>query len=479
MSSQWSWILVLAGLLAAMLSASGSQALRDFSRRQLEIYLRRRRRRDLFGEILTGHDHLAVVADTAFILSLSAVLLTLGLLWAAGGLAAGGLDAGGLAAGGLDAGGLDAGGLDAGGLDAGGQGGAGPGMFRLPLAVQLAGMALVAVGLLNWIPAAITRFWSAPFLFYTWWLWKVLAAVLFPLTWCGEVAESFLGRLGGKLEDEPDDEEAFEDEIRTMVSAGQREGLLEADAREMIEGVMELADTVVSDIMTPRSNVDALSIQLPWNEVLRFVVQVGRTRIPVYDGSLDNILGILYVKDLLEEFSREDPAHRRPLRRLLRPAWFVPTAKAVDDLLRDFLETRNHMAIVVDEYRSVAGVVTIEDALEEIVGEITDESDRDHEDGIWQLNDSTAEALGRTHLEELNERLGLNLPEPEEFDTVGGLVMRQLNAIPRDGDSIVAGNVRITVLKSNRRRVERVRLETLTDAGRDELRHGPQYEQAQ
>ncbi len=442
MTISWGVALLVGGLLLAALAASGSHVLREFSRRQLEILCRRRRRRDLFSEILTGHDRLAGVADTTYLVAATVSLLGLG------GTLLGAATADGAAVGGAA--------VDGAAVD-------GP-RYLTVLGVG----ALLALAAFNWIPASIARFWSAPFLFYTWTFWKLLGAALYPLTLLGMLVESLMGRLGGKLDDEPDDEDAFEDEIRTMVTAGQREGLLDTEARDMIEGVMELGDTDVSDIMTPRSLVDALDVDLPWTEVLRFVVEVGRTRIPVYEGSLDNVLGILYVKDLLDEFSKEDPETRLPLRRLLRAAWFVPTAKAVDDLLRDFLETRNHMAIVVDEYRSVAGVVTIEDALEEIVGKINDESDEEEEDEIQQLDDSTAEAWGHVHLEDLNERLGLNLPEPDELDTIGGLVVRQLNAIPQDGDSIVSGNTRITVLKASRRRVDRVRLEALSRPGRSE-----------
>jgi CBS domain containing-hemolysin-like protein len=422
--------LVIGGMCLAALAASGSLVLREFSRRQLEIYCRRRRRRDRFGEILASHDHLA---ESASMIQVAAGTVAL--------LAVGGLLPRLLSAAVHDS------------------------WYQLGLVLLLAVMLMIA--LFNWIPQGLARFWSAPFLFHTWTFWKLLAVATFPLTWLGGLVESLFGRLCGQLVEEPDDEEAFEDEIRTMVTVGQREGLLEADAREMIESVMELSDQDVSDIMTPRAQVDALDATLPWPDILRFVVEVGRTRIPVYEGSLDNIVGILYVKDLLLEFAKGQREPWRPLADLLRKAWFVPTSKKVDELLRDFLDIRNHMAIVLDEYRSVAGVVTIEDALEEIVGEIVDESDKDEEEEILQLDESTAEALGHTHLDEINERLGLNLPEPEELDTIGGLVVRQLNSIPRDGDSIVAGNTRITVLKANRRRVQRVRLESLREPQRD------------
>ena len=173
----------------------------------------------------------------------------------------------------------------------------------------------------------------------------------------------------------------------SVVTEGLHDGVLEKEEREMIEGVMELGDTDVLSIMTPRSNLDALDISVGWDDMQELVVTAGRTRIPVYEGALDNVIGILYVKDLLKELAISPSKPRKKLRELLRKPWFVPTAKPLDELLQEFLRTRNHLAVVVDEYMSVAGVVTIEDVLEEIVGEIVDESDYDEIDAFKQIND--------------------------------------------------------------------------------------------
>jgi CBS domain containing-hemolysin-like protein len=215
--------------------------------------------------------------------------------------------------------------------------------------------------------------------------------------------------------------------------------------------------------MTPRSQVDALDIELSWSEALNFVVDVGRTRIPVYEHTLDHVVGILFVKDLLAEISKNTDAPRPPWRDLLRAPWFVPESKAVDDLLREFRRTRSHMAIVVDEYRAVAGVVTIEDALEEIVGEIADESDKEEELDLVRINDSTIEVDGRIHIDELNEQFGLQLHNAEDFDTIAGFVTNAVGKIPMAGDVICEDAVRLTVLKATPRRVARVRLEMLPE----------------
>jgi CBS domain containing-hemolysin-like protein len=213
--------------------------------------------------------------------------------------------------------------------------------------------------------------------------------------------------------------------------------------------------------------MDAIDVDLSWPEVLDSVIRVRRTRIPVYENTMDNVIGVLYVKDLLPELARQGKQPSAPLRDLLRPPWFVPMTNAVDEMLKEFLRTRSHLAIVVDEYRAVAGVVTIEDVLEEIVGEIVDEYDQDVEEEVRQVAPTTYEAAGRTHLDELNERFGVGLPEPDDCDTIGGFVITLLGRIPRAGESVVYHDLRITVLQSTRRRIDRVRLERLAAPDRE------------
>ena len=283
---------------------------------------------------------------------------------------------------------------------------------------------------------------------------------MWPISAVTQFVEEFLRRLAARSEDEEDEEEAFEDEVLAIVTEGLHDGHLEADAREMIEGIMELGDADVADVMTPRSEIDALEVGMSWEAALKFVIEVGHTRIPVYQEKLDNVLGILFVKDLLSELSKVDHATRRPLQKLLREAWSVPTTRKLDDLLRDFLKTRNHLAIVVDEFTAVAGIVTIEDVIEEIVGEIVDETDQEQIGEIHAIDDTTVEILGRAHLTEINEQLGIDLPEPDDFDTIGGLVTSRLGHIPLVGETVDVDGVHITVVEASPRRVERVKLKT-------------------
>ncbi len=415
----------LVGLVLTALGAAGTKVLYEFSRHDLELYCRRRNQRDLFDEILDRHEDFAIAAETLQIVGSVVLVLCVGQWF----------------------------------LPAGAEG---PTDARHMAVVAGASIVILLV-LIVWIPWAIVHVWSAPFLFHTWRIWTAVAWLLWPLTLGVKLMHVIVRRLAGHHQTHEEEEEAFEDEIRTIVTAGLRDGLLEADAREMIEGVMELGDVDVSEIMTPRSEVDALDVELSWPEMLKFVTKVGRTRLPVYEGSLDHVIGILFVKDLLAELSKDASIPRSSLRELLRKPWFVPESKAVDDLLREFRRTRSHMAIVVDEYRAVAGVITIEDALEEIVGEIADESDTEEELELIRIDENTLEVDGRVHIDELNEQYGLRLPDPDEFDTIAGFVVNKLGRIPKAGEVVYQDGVRFTVLKATIRRVERMRLELLED----------------
>lgn len=270
-----------------------------------------------------------------------------------------------------------------------------------------------------------------------------------------------LRRLDGP-QTEPTEEEALEDEILSIVAEGEHDGLLEADVREMIEGVIELDDTDVADIMTPRSEMDAIPIDTDWKQIVEFVIQVGRTRIPVFGKNLDDIIGVLYAKDLLAALSSSDPSARK-LEGILREARKVPRSTRLDELLQMFLQNRNHLAIVVDEFMHVVGLVTIEDVLEEIVGEIVDEHDQEEVGEIRHLSEHVAEVHARAHLHEVNEALGTQFPEDGDCDTLGGFVLSQLCRIPEPGEVVEWQDVRLIVLEANRRRVERIRLERHTE----------------
>ena len=419
--SAWLFWSSLSTLILAGLAATATKVLQGFSRSGLEQYCRRRQRDDVFDQILNRHESLALGSETVQLLAVTGFLICAA-WWSI--------------------------------VD-----------LNQATAQQIIAALLVnAVFLLTsciWIPRAVVQLWSAPFLYRSWRVWLVVGHIVWPLTVGVGIADEFFRRLAGKPDQEEDEEEAFENEIRTIVTAGMRDGLLEEDAREMIEGVIELGDVDVSDIMTPRSEVDAIDADLSVREIIDFVIEVGRTRIPVYRRTKNEVIGILYAKDLLARMAQEKDPEQIDIRELVREPWSVPKTKPVDDLLQDFLRNRNHMAIVVDEYEALEGVVTIEDALEEIVGEITDEYDKDVEQPYVRVNSNTVDATARMHLDELNEELGLNLPEPDDHDTIAGYMISRLGYLPKEGESVVAEGLRLTVLSSSRRRIERIRIEIL------------------
>lgn len=250
-----------------------------------------------------------------------------------------------------------------------------------------------------------------------------------------------------------------EDEIRAYVDAGEEEGALEADEADMIYGILDLEKKRVHEIMVPRTDMVALETDAPFQEGLDLVIRHGYSRIPLFQDSLDNVTGILYAKDLLKQLA----SGKRPqsIGELAKEPIFVPESKRVDELLQELQQKRVHMAIVVDEYGGTAGLVTIEDLLEEIVGEIQDEYDRE-EPQIERVSDGEAILDGRVSIGELNELFDIEIPA-EEFDTVGGLVIHQLGKMPTMGDSVEWDNLSLEVLSTVGRRIKQVKVTKLPE----------------
>lgn len=229
--------------------------------------------------------------------------------------------------------------------------------------------------------------------------------------------------------------------IETLADAEERE-LIGPESRAMLEGVIRMADMTAGDVMVAAPRMDLLDINAPYDELLGLVIETGHSRFPVHDGERDNIIGILLAKDLL----KVQRAPELSLRTLLRPAVFVPESKGLNELLRDFRSNRNHLAIVIDEFGNTAGLITIEDVLEEIVGEIEDEFDeQDAHSGIVTLADGTHRVAGDADVSAVNEAFGVHLPE-EEFDTIGGLVADQLGRVPRRGEAVEVQGLRFAVM---------------------------------
>jgi magnesium and cobalt transporter len=229
--------------------------------------------------------------------------------------------------------------------------------------------------------------------------------------------------------------------IETLANAEQRE-LIEPESRMMLEGVIRMADMIAGDVMVATPRMDLLDIAAPYDELLAVVIDTGHSRFPLFEGQRDNIIGILMAKDLL----KLQRAPELNLRTLLRPAVFVPESKRLNELLRDFRSNRNHLAIVIDEFGNTAGLITIEDVLEEIVGEIEDEFDEaDGDSGIYTLADGSHRVAGDVPIGSVNEAFGTAFPEAG-FDTIGGLVAHESGRVPRRGEAVEMGGLRFVVM---------------------------------
>ena len=320
-------------------------------------------------------------------------------------------------------------------------------------------IAFLIVACTVWIPWAVAKIGAEHFLYFTWRWWWTVSIAFWPLLVGGRLVGTIFERASGTEDEDEDEEDAFEEEILSILSEAENDGVVEAERADMIEGVMDLDDHDLTKVMTPRSRIDALDVSSSWEEMLKFAVDSGRTRIPVFEEKIDNILGILFVKDLLKESLRNE-SKRRSLRKLLRDPILAPDTTKLDEMLKTFLAGRMHMAVVTDEYGGLAGVVTIEDVIEEIVGEIEDETDNSRPQPFKFINKNEAEVAAELPIDELNEKLGLALPEEEEYSTIGGLLMAQNNRIPRVGHEVEVDGVKFVILEANRRSIRRVRVVT-------------------
>lgn len=275
------------------------------------------------------------------------------------------------------------------------------------------------------------------------------AVILSPIT----VVLRHLGHSAVPAGTAPESIFLSEDGLRFLLNVTDEESVIEDEEKEMIASIFEFSDKLVREVMVPRIDVVSVPVEMPILETLDIILKAGHSRIPVYKNSVDNIVGILYAKDLLR-FLR-DGRTDTPLGKILRPAYFIPESKKVDELLQELQLRKVHMAVVVDEYGGTAGLVTIEDLLEEIVGEIQDEYDAE-EPTVETVNEHEYLFDARVPLDEANKLLGVELPS-EGGDTLGGFIYSQLGKVPAVGDRVEFENVTIQVLSVTGRRIKQVR----------------------
>jgi magnesium and cobalt transporter len=271
----------------------------------------------------------------------------------------------------------------------------------------------------------------------------------------GPAQRSWIDRLSQALLGEPKDRE----QLIALLRDAQGRGLFDVDAQAMIEGVLQVADMQVRDIMIPRSQMVVVNRDADPDELIAVAIESGHSRFPVIGDSRDEVVGVLLAKDLLRYSSKRD-AEQFSVRELLRPAVFVPESKRLNVLLKEFRASRNHLAIVVDEYGGVAGMVTIEDVLEQIVGEIEDEHDIDEETFIRKYSDVNFTVKALTPIEDFNEYFATEFSD-EEFDTIGGLVTHKLGRLPKRGETIVIENMSFKILNADNRRIRLMKVTLL------------------
>lgn len=270
--------------------------------------------------------------------------------------------------------------------------------------------------------------------------------------------DTLLHRLYGIDQADPNDPETLTDEIRTVVDAGERMGAINASTGSMIDQVMDLKDADVASVMTPRTEMRFIRADMTIAEARAEILDSRHTRIPVIGESTDDIKGILYAKDLLQ-YVDCSPEETPSIAEICRDAMYVPETTGVDQLLETMNRKRVHMAIVLDEYGGVAGLVTMEDLLEEIVGEIVDEDDEEEVDPVKRLSPTINEVDGRVHIDDLVEEFNYNLPEERDYDTIGGFVFSQLGHIPKVSETLEYGTLRFTILEADPRRILKLRIE--------------------
>ena len=264
-----------------------------------------------------------------------------------------------------------------------------------------------------------------------------------------EPNKSFLDRLTDFLTSQPTSPVQRRQELINTLREAQAEGLIDADALSMIEGVFQVGELSARDILLPRAQIDWIDINSPLSQIIETVIAAAHSRFPVFEGARDKVIGILLAKDLLRCSTEKD----FQIRDWLRPVVFIPESKRLSVLLRDFRDNRNHLAIVVDEYSNVAGIITIEDVLEQIVGDIEDEHDIDEEaDNIITLKNGDVRVKGITEIEQLNLALGTHF-ELTDIETVAGLVIQTLGRVPKFGERVQIGDIEFEIQRADPRQV--------------------------
>ena len=315
------------------------------------------------------------------------------------------------------------------------------------------------------IPVSLARYQPEQLLARSMRVLQLTLILLTPLANVLYVFDPIVRRVFGGNDETSSADDRLAEEILSVVEDHEEEAAVDEDRKDMLEGVIELRSTAAGQIMTPRTDVKGIEANATLQGVKEVILDLGHSRIPVYRGNLDDIVGVLYAKDMIKYLDNGEPWS---IQNVIREAYMVPESKPVNELLAEFKTRKVHIAVVLDEYGGTAGLVTIEDILEEIVGEIQDEYEPTAPNAaIQKIDDKIAEVDARVRINDLNDELDLELPEHEDYETVGGFVFSTLGHIPAVGENFEFENVRVTVAAAERTKVLRVRLEMVEsiDAG--------------
>jgi len=318
------------------------------------------------------------------------------------------------------------------------------------LGITIIWFLIVAIAL----PAACARYLGEAFLARSIGVLEAARRITWPGLWLIHGIDEIVRRLAGVPSDANNRAEQMEQEILDAVRQAETTGAVDQTERDMIRSVMVLDETSAGEVMTPRTDMIGIEVSASYDEVRLLLREVGHSRIPVYEETLDRVIGVLYAKDLL----RIEDKEAFDLRQMMRDVPFVPETKDLASLLREFQAQRVHIAIVLDEYGGTAGLVTIEDILEELVGDITDEHEEPPTPSIHQIDERTAEVDARVRVDELNDALDVALPEDEAYDTIGGFVFSRLGRVPAPGETLDHDGVKIEIVDASERAINRVRI---------------------
>jgi len=308
------------------------------------------------------------------------------------------------------------------------------------------------------IPHAWAKYAGEKILCRSYQLLLFAAFVVSPALYIFKLYDGLVRRLAGIAESTPEEQhEEKQEEFLTDLEQHRTEGTLDEEEQEMIENVLELSSSTADEIMTPRTDIVAVEVHSDLSKVIETITSGGHTRVPVYEDKIDNIIGLVYAKDLLSEIGKQTPDFK--IREKMRTVYFVPETKPLRVLLHEFQNQKLHIAVVLDEYGGTAGIVTLEDILEELVGEITDEYEETPPEPIKKIDDTTIEVDARTSIDDVNDEFELSLPEDEDYETIGGFVFSRLGYIPKTDEKFEYENLTFTIASAETRRIKRIRIQ--------------------